>query len=110
MDFYHIQGNILFAAEAGRFDTTRLSVCRDRDDNLFVIVNIHYLDKINAKKIINNTIGAVPRGIGFTVEVIHGYHHGTELKRFINQDLVNDRIIDRRPVDYDEGITFLKVA
>lgn len=110
MDLCRIRKNIFFAAEAGRFDVWRFNVCLDNNNRVVVRIDIHYLRVNDAKKIINNTIGAIPRGIGFTLKVIHGYNHGTELKRFINQNLVNDRILERKPVGCDEGVTFLNVA
>lgn len=108
MDLETVRSNVKFAM--GTYDPKRVDACNDCNNRLLVTLDLHFLQKSAAKRCVQNAIGAVPRGNGFTLKVIHGHNHGTILREMILNELKNERIIKRQLADYDEGTTLIEVA
>ena len=77
--------------------------------NLVVTVDLHGLNKLEAKRVTQNII-AVSRNQPFTLALIHGYNRGTVLKDYINNELCSPRIKRRYCYAWNEGETFLEIA
>ena len=73
-----------------------------------VQVDLHGMDRVSADKFLKNLI-ALNRS-EFTLEIIHGYHHGTVLKEMVNSTLENTRILARKAGVSNPGITDLTIA
>lgn len=71
-----------------------------------IIVNVHGLKCREAERFINNIISVARSSC--TVEVIHGYLHGTSIKQMLRKNFLNPSI---RAVVADRtnlGVTYLK--
>lgn len=77
-------------------------------ENDNIKVDLHAMKVKDAKKLIMNII-ALNRD-GFKMEVIHGYSHGTAIKKMVHTDMENNRIISKRGVSYNMGQTELTIA
>ncbi len=72
-----------------------------------VSVDLHGQNRREAKRFLSNMINMVRHP--FTLEVIHGYNHGTALKEMINSEEINPRIIERTTLTYNLGVTVLSI-
>lgn len=77
-------------------------------DEVKVIVDVHGLTTRQAKRLINNIIAMIRRP--FSLEVIHGYHHGTAIRDMIYTDLANTKIQSRHLETWNPGITVMAIA
>ena len=73
-----------------------------------ITIDLHGLRLKEAKKLIDAVITIIP--VSFTLDLIHGYNHGTALKEYIHNQLDHERIIDRYCNSYNAGETFLQIA
>lgn len=70
-------------------------------------VDLHGKTRKEAKKLLNNIINVILHP--FTIEVIHGYNHGTALKDMIFNEEINPRIISKDVPVYNIGETILLI-
>ena len=70
-------------------------------------LDLHGKTRREAKKLLNNVINTIRHP--FTMEVIHGYNHGTALKDMIFEEVINPRIISKDVPSYNIGETFLYI-
>ena len=71
-----------------------------------IIVDVHGLSCQEARQFINNVIN-----LSFgscTVEVIHGYRHGTKIKEMIQEKFLNPYIKLIIPDQFNLGVTYLR--
>lgn len=72
-------------------------------------VDVHGLTKNQAIRLLENLI-AMNRNDTFTIEVVHGYRHGTAIKEAIYSELHTKKSIRKISHAYNKGITFLAYA
>ena len=70
-------------------------------------VDLHGKNRKDAKRLLNNIINTIRHP--FTMEVIHGYNHGTVLKDMIFTEEINPRIISKDAPVYNIGETILLI-
>ncbi len=73
-----------------------------------IIIDVHELSCQEAKQFINNVIN-ISFG-SFTVEVIHGYRHGTKIKDMLRKKFLNPYIKLIIPDQVNLGVTYLQPA
>ena len=73
-----------------------------------VMLDLHELNKFRAARLLNNVISIIREP--FTLEVVHGYNHGTVLRTYVNEEMKNKRIKNRYICRYNEGITVMNIA
>lgn len=73
-----------------------------------IIVDVHGLTCKGAERFINNIVN-VTRGC-CTVEVIHGYQHGTRIKEMLRQKFKNPSIKEIVGDKWNLGVTYLRPA
>lgn len=79
------------------------------DESLTVVVDLHRLSKIEAKRFVSNLIN-LTNNHPFSLDLIHGYHRGTVLKEMIADELKNKRIVANVPDATNLGVTHLVLA
>lgn len=94
--------NIFTAGEMARLSFT------DKDGQLFITADVHGLTCRQAKRFLNNIILLVRKA--FTLVVIHGYVHGTAIKKMILGTPINKRIISKSGLAWNYGVTLLECA
>lgn len=70
-----------------------------------VIIDLHNLGTKEAMILVNNVINLNKKEC--EINVIHGYNHGIALKDMINNRFKNSRIVERKSVAGNEGMTVL---
>lgn len=68
-------------------------------------IDLHGLPVDEAEMRLIELLEAQPKTVR-AVEVTHGYHHGTALKRMVRQDFYHWRVRDKR-VGLNAGVTWL---
>ena len=86
---------------------SRITV-EDDNDELRITVDVHGMKCWEVRRLLNNLI-LLSSG-SFTMEIIHGYIHGTAIKEMIANDAINPRIINRYEDTWHYGVTYLNVA
>ena len=76
------------------------------NDNL-ITVDLHGLTPGDAKRLVKN-IMALDRE-GYDICTIHGYNHGTAIKRMISGSLSNPRLVSKERISGNLGRTRLKL-
>lgn len=71
-----------------------------------IIIDVHELSCKEAKQFISNVIN-ISFG-SFTVEVIHGYRHGTKIKDMLRKKFMNPYIKLIIPDQINLGVTYLQ--
>ena len=92
------------------YTTEELSriIVEDDDNQLNIIVDVHGMKCREARRLINNLILLISGS--FTMEIIHGYIHGTAIKEMIAKETINNRIKNRYEDTWHYGVTYLNVA
>ena len=90
--------NMILTAE----DMNRIQEYPDR-----MSLDLHGKTKKEAKRLLNNVINIIRHP--FTMEVIHGYNHGTVLKDMIFEEVINPRIVSKNVPSYNIGETYLYI-
>lgn len=85
---------------------SRLKV-KFRENQILIYVNLHQMKCREARKFLNEVIALV-RG-NFVLRAIHGYNHGTEIKRMLMENFDNTRIAGKRNMFDNPGITDLDI-
>lgn len=86
----------------------RRLVAAEENEKVRVTVDLHGLTTAQAKRLLNNIIAMIRRP--FTLEIIHGYHHGTAIRDMIYQDFPNPKVVSRHLNMCNPGITFAEIA
>lgn len=71
------------------------------------VLDVHGLTCREAMRFINNVVNLTKGAC--TVEVIHGYRHGTKIKDSLRQQFLNPRVIIM-PDQWNLGVTYLQPA
>lgn len=77
-------------------------------DEMRIIVDVHGMKCLQAKKIINNIINVVR--IVFRLIIIHGYNHGTAIKDMLSQNFCNAHVSEKPLDPYNQGVTHMLIA
>lgn len=77
-------------------------------DEMRIIVDVHGMKCIQAKKFINNIINVVR--IVFRLIIIHGYNHGTAIKDMLSQNFCNIHVSEKHLDPYNQGVTRMLIA
>lgn len=94
----------MFKIVFGNEDLQRIKVISDNK----VSVDLHGLGTKDSLVLMNNIINLNRNQC--SIEVIHGFHHGTALKDMINGRFYNRRVIIMKPVPNNPGATVLECA
>lgn len=86
----------------------KIKLYYDKENKIVVQFDLHNLRRKDAYRAVNNVINIVRQP--FSLDLIHGYNHGTVLKSMIWNDLSNPRIKDCKEAPYNQGRTFLMIA
>ena len=89
-------------------ECNRISIDCSNKNQVCIQVDLHGMSCRMAKRFINNIIN-VSR-TDFCLVVIHGYIHGTALKKMLNTDFENSHICYRQTDPINIGRTFLSIA
>ena len=93
---------------AGKY-AGRTSVSWDEFGRLNIRMDLHELHKRDVEVLMKNLL-LITKGVPFTLDLIHGYNHGTVLRDYIREELESPRIQEMYCPYYNEGETILKVA
>ena len=85
----------------------RVKVRYNEYGEVMIVVDLHGMSCMEAKMVINNIIRMY--GFSFTLDLIHGSNHGTAIKKLINQEIKNARIIRKYCNSWNPGETFLYI-
>ena len=70
-----------------------------------ITINLHDMPLIQAQREMNRILKTCPKDTD-EIEVIHGYHNGDRILRYIRFELKNPRII-RKILGLNNGITLI---
>lgn len=76
-----------------------------QQDTLAITLDLHQLSKKDASRLICNVINIVDQPC--KIDLIHGYHHGTVIKDYIQNDLHNRKIVQKKTFQKNPGHTML---
>lgn len=74
---------------------------------MVVRIDLHGMTRNEATKVIKGVL--LLNNGSFILDLIHGYNHGTVLKKMICEDLDNARIGRKWGYEYNHGETFLEI-
>lgn len=86
-------------------DLRRVMVRYNECGEITITVDLHGMSCLEAQMVINNIIKMYR--FSFTLDLIHGYNRGTAIKRLINQEIRNSRIVRKYCNSWNPGETFL---
>lgn len=87
---------------------SRIETMELADGDVRVTVDVHGLTVAQARRLLNNIIAMIRRP--FSLEIIHGYHHGTAIRDMIYTDYHNPKMISRHINMCNPGITLAEIA
>lgn len=87
-------------------DAWRLRISKKKGE-LFVSYDVHGQSIPEAKRNITNIINA--SRIPFSLEIVHGYRHGSAIKEMIANELNNKKIKRRYTVRKNKGVTYFLI-
>lgn len=85
-------------------DLQRINVIGNEE----IAVDLHGLGTKDSLVLMNNIINLNRNQC--SIEVIHGFHHGTALKDMINGRFYNRRVVSMKPAPNNPGVTVLECA
>lgn len=90
-------------------DDIRRIECRwEEDDIAYVVMDLHGLTGKQAERLIKNVICL---GNGeFVINAIHGFNHGTVIKRMLMKTQLSSRVVTLYSPDWNPGQTYITVA
>ena len=97
--------HILYGSE----DADRVEWKSSDDSNITVSVDVHQMTCSEAKRFIKNIISLFAQ-CDFTLNVIHGYVHGTAIKEMICRDSISQRIEKITSPANNPGVSVLMIA
>lgn len=89
-------------------DTRRVKVSKGDYGDIIVTVDLHGMQKEAARQLIKRIIEL--NSFGFSLEVIHGFNHGTVLRNMVNKEIKSIRIVDRYSDPWNPGSTYLTIV
>lgn len=89
-------------------DLQRVDMSNDSSGDMVVTLDLHGYGRNKASQMLKNVI-AITRG-AFTMNVIHGFNHGTVLKEMLMEEAFSQRVIDKKCPAWNPGQTFLTIA
>ena len=72
-----------------------------------ITINLHYMPLIQAQREMNRILKTCPKDTD-EIEVIHGYHNGDRILRYIRFELKNPRI-SRKILGLNNGVTLIEL-
>ncbi len=72
-----------------------------------ITINLHDMPLIQAQREMNRILKTCPKDTD-EIEVIHGYHNGDRILRYIRFELKNPRII-RKILGLNNGVTLIEL-
>ena len=69
-------------------------------------IDVHGLNKFQAKTLIDSRLKSASRGV-YRLRIVHGYHGGTELRNMVRSAYKNNPKVLRVEVSLNAGITDL---
>ena len=91
----------------GRY-LSKAGVSYNVDGEIVIRVDLHGMSKNIAQKTLNNLI--VLFRFPFVIQVVHGYNNGIAIKSMISHELNNSKIVEKRSLPENPGVTYLKIA
>jgi len=88
-------------------DLNRFAVTVNEDGEIVIRVDLHHLTKKVAEKVLQSIISV--NRFPFTLDVIHGYNHGTVLLEMIRNEFSHQRIQRIYSNSYNPGETYLVI-
>ena len=89
-------------------DISRIKFSIQKNGKKLVTVDLHGLRAKEARQFIKNLVAINKEG--YDMCFIHGFNHGTAIKKIIWNESVNSRITDKRGIQNNPGVTYLSVA
>lgn len=86
-------------------DLCRVEVRFSECGEVIIKVDLHGMSCRMAQLVINNIISMYR--FSFTLDLVHGYNHGTAIKQLINEKICNKRISRKYCNSWNPGETFL---
>lgn len=90
-------------------DAERVEWKSSEGEHIIVDVDVHQMTCAEAKKFIRNIISLLTQ-YNFTLNVIHGYLHGTAIKEMIYSENINNRIEKISSPSNNPGISILMIV
>lgn len=88
-------------------EISRMSYRETRGIIEAVIVDVHGLKVVKARRLINNIINLIMGS--FELFVIHGYHNGTAIRDMLREGIGNHKVVSWIGVAGNQGITCLTI-
>ena len=89
-------------------DMQRISIQKDADGTIVLVINVHEMKVAQAKRVINSII--IMYRFPFKLKIIHGYVHGTAIKEMLIYNFDNRRIVNKKSESYNPGVTIFQLA
>ncbi len=86
----------------------RINISQDLNNEITIIVDVHGMTCIKARKLINNIINVIQ--VAFQLIIIHGYNHGTAIKDMLANNFSNSHIRTKYTDSYNYGVTHMLIA
>lgn len=93
----------------GSEDADRVKWNSSDDNSITVTVDVHQMTCSEAKRFIKNVISLFAQ-CNFTLNVIHGYVHGTAIKEMLNKESISHRIENISSPACNPGVSILMIA
>lgn len=89
-------------------EMNRIKISESRSGKLRITADVHSMKCYEARRFINNIINIVRTA--FQLVIIHGYNHGTAIKKMLAQNFSNDHIYEQFPDPRNQGVTHMLIA
>ena len=89
-------------------ELSRISVQEKSQRKIRITADVHGMKCYEARRFINNIISIMR--MAFQLIIIHGYNHGTAIKKMLAQNFSNDHIYEQFPDPRNQGITHMLIA
>lgn len=89
-------------------ELSRISVQEKSQRKIRITADVHGMKCYEARRFINNIINIMR--MAFQLIIIHGYNHGTAIKKMLAQNFSNDHIYEQFPDPRNQGITHMLIA
>ena len=89
-------------------ELSRISVQEKSQRKIRITADVHGMKCYEARRFINNIINIMR--MAFQLIIIHGYNHGTAIKKMLAQNFSNDHIYVQFPDPRNQGITHMLIA
>lgn len=89
-------------------EMNRIKISESRSGKLRITADVHSMKCYEARRFINNIINIVRTA--FQLVIIHGYNHGTAIKKMLAKNFSNDHIYEQFPDPRNQGVTHMLIA